>query len=86
MLSRSAIGSGAEEPRLPLDGASFEDGWFQSAHLKLRSSRPDVSPSCPEHGGLASFARRFDSGDPATSAEERLWGQRQVHKSVRVVA
>jgi hypothetical protein len=54
-LFRGAIDRGQGDLRLPLDGASFEDGCIPSARTpQLAVLRPDVSPPCPEHGGLAS--------------------------------
>ena len=54
---------GQGESGLPFDGASFEHESCISAVAAsfdapdriptMRSPRPDVSPPCPEHGGLA---------------------------------
>jgi hypothetical protein len=60
---------------LPFDGASFEHESCTTATAArlalpgrpttMRSPRPDVSPPCPEHGGLASLSlyRHFQSRD-----------------------
>ena len=59
---------GVGDSALPFGGASFEHVSCLSATAAsfalrgrtstLRSPRPGVSPSCPEHGGLTSISAR----------------------------